>query len=94
MGDMVSCKVKIVRENMLPAGATVEDVMNGKLPEEEESEEEELEKKSEKSEKSEKPEEKPEEKEMMTAEEFTSMLDETPVEPLIEFEAGVVYSKK
>ena len=94
VGDMVSCKVKIVRENMLPAGATVEDVMNGKLPEEEESEEEELEKKSEKSEKPEKPEEKPEEKEMMTAEEFTSMLDETPVEPLIEFEAGVVYSKK
>lgn len=89
VGDTVSCKVKIVHENMLPAGTTVEDVMSGNLPEESEESEEE------KEEKEETPAEKPvTEAEMMTAEEFTSMLDETPVEPLIEFEPGVVYSKK
>lgn len=37
--DVVTCIVKVVRENMLPEGVTVENVMNGKIPEESESEE-------------------------------------------------------
>ena len=51
-----------------------------------EEEEEEEEKKEE--------EEKEEEKEMMTAEEFNAMLGETPLEPMVEFEDGIVYSKQ
>ena len=87
VGDTVSCKVKIVHENLIPAGATLEDVLNGTLPEEDETEESEKEVE-------EVEEEKETPKEMMTAEEFNSLLDETPVEPAIEFEPGVVYSKK
>lgn len=33
-------------------------------------------------------------KNIMTVEEFNSMLDETEVEPLLQFEPGVVYSKQ
>ena len=82
VGDIVTCFVKVVHENLLPEGVSVKDVMEGKVPDVEEEEEEE-----------EKEEEK-EEKEMMTAEEFNAMLDETPLEPMIEFEDGIVYSKQ
>ena len=85
VGDIVTCCVKVVHENLLPEGVSVKDVMEGKVPDVEEEEEEE-EKKEE--------EEKEEEKEMMTAEEFNAMLDETPLEPMIEFEDGIVYSKQ
>ena len=84
MGDIVTCFVKVVHENLLPEGVSVKDVMEGKVPDVEEEEEEEEEEK----------EEKKEEKEMMTAEEFNAMLDETPLEPMIEFEDGIVYSKQ
>ena len=77
MGDIVTCFVKVVHENLLPEGVSVKDVMEGKVPDVEEEEEEEE-----------------EEKEMMTAEEFNAMLDETPLEPMIEFEDGIVYSKQ
>ena len=84
VGDIVTCFVKVVHENLLPEGVSVKDVMEGKVPDVEEEEEEEEEEK----------EEKKEEKEMMTAEEFNAMLDETPLEPMIEFEDGIVYSKQ
>ena len=77
VGDVVTCFVKVVHENLLPEGVSVKDVMEGKVPDVEEEEEEEE-----------------EEKEMMTAEEFNAMLDETPLEPMIEFEDGIVYSKQ
>ena len=84
VGDIVTCFVKVVHENLLPEAVSVKDVMEGKVPDVEEEEEEEEEKE----------EEKKEEKEMMTAEEFNAMLDETPLEPMIEFEDGIVYSKQ
>lgn len=90
VGDTVSCIVKIVRENLLPAGVSVEDVMNGKMPEEVEEDESE----SAESAESAKPAKLGEEAEMMTAEEFNSMLDETAVEPTVQFEPGIVYSKQ
>ena len=80
VGDIVTCFVKVVHENLLPEGVSVKDVMEGKVPDVEEEEEEE--------------EKKEEEKEMMTAEEFNAMLGETPLEPMVEFEDGIVYSKQ
>lgn len=92
MGDIVTCIVKVVRENMIPEGVTVEQVMNGEIPEESESEECE---EGEEPKESEKVEEVGEsDKNIMTAEEFNSMLDETEVEPLLQFEPGIVYSKQ
>ena len=83
----MTCFVKVVHENLLPEGVSVKDVMEGKVPDVEEEEEEEEEEKKEE-------EEKEEEKEMMTAEEFNAMLGETPLEPMVEFEDGIVYSKQ
>lgn len=95
MGDIVTCIVKVVRENVLPEGVTVEQVMNGQIPEESESEEGEEGDEPKEGEKVEKVEEVGEsDKNIMTAEEFNSMLDETEVEPLLQFEPGIVYSKQ
>ena len=80
VGDVVTCFVKVVHENLLPEGVSVKDVMEGKVPDVEEEDEEE--------------EEKEEEKEMMTAEEFNAMFGETALEPTVECEDGIVYSKQ
>ena len=41
VGDVVTCFVKVVHENLLPEGVSVKDVMEGKVPDVEEEEEEE-----------------------------------------------------
>ena len=79
MGDVVTCVLKVVRENELKEGVTPQQVLAGEVKETEESEE------SEESEEEEKEEEK-EEKNIVTAEEYEQMASE--------FERGVVYSKR
>ena len=41
VGDMVTCVVRVVRENELKEGVTAKQVFAGEVPEEEEEEEEE-----------------------------------------------------
>ena len=81
MGDMVTCVVRVVRENELKEGVTAKQVLAGEMPEEEEEEEEE--------EKEEK-----EEKTMLTAEEFERLASEAEKPERAQFERGVVYSKR
>ena len=71
VGDVVTCVLKIVRENELKEGVTPQQVLAG-----EESEEEE------------------EKKNIVTAEEYEQMASEFEKPEAIQFERGVVYSKR
>lgn len=87
VGDVVTCVLKVVRENELKEGVTPQQVLAGEVKETEESEE------SEESEEEEKEEEK-EEKNIVTAEEYEQMASEFEKPEAIQFERGVVYSKR
>ena len=80
VGDMVTCVVRVVRENELKEGVTAKQVLAGEMPDEEEEEEEEEEEK--------------EEKTMLTAEEFEKLASEAEKPERAQFERGVVYSKR
>lgn len=81
VGDMVTCVVRVVRENELKEGVTVQQVLAGEVPEEEEEEEEVKE-------------EVKEEKTMLTAEEFEKLASEYENPERVQLERGVVYSKR
>ena len=81
VGDVLSCYIKAIRENLIPEGKTVEDVLNGSIEEEEEEEEEVKEEVKEEGNKN-----------IMTSEEFQQMLDEQTTKPTIVFTDGIVFS--
>ena len=84
VGDVVTCVLKVVRENELKEGVTPQQVLAGEVKETEETEEsEEEEKEGEK-----------EEKNIVTAEEYEQMASEFEKPEAIQFERGVVYSKR
>ena len=83
VGDVISCYIKAVRENLIPEGKTVEDVLNGSIEEEEEEEEVKEEEEEVKEEGN---------KNIMTSEEVQQMLDEQTTKPTIAFTDGIVFS--
>ena len=91
VGDVVTCVLRIVRENELKEGVTPQQILAGEVKEEvsevkeEVSEEEEVEGEESKVK---------EEKSILTAEEYERLVSESEKPEAVTFERGVVYSKK